>query len=61
MHRLYSLNFIRIRKRKTVGFLEGEVVIVTEDDGPEVDQDIFGELPPSTVFIIKDKDLIGGI
>ena len=31
-----------------------EVEIVTED-GTEVDEDIFGELPPSTIFIIKDK------
>ena len=36
-------------------------MIVTEDDGTEVNQDIFGEFPPSTVFIIKDKDLIWGI
>ena len=31
-----------------------EVEIVTED-GTEVDEDIFGELPPSTIFILKDK------
>jgi len=48
--------------KEKLGFLkEGEVVIVTEYDGTEVDQDIFGELLPSTVFIIKDKDLIWGI
>lgn len=31
-----------------------EVEIVTED-GTEVEEDIFGELPPSTIFTIKDK------
>ena len=31
-----------------------EVEIVTED-GTEVDEDIFGELPPSTIFILKGK------
>jgi len=48
--------------KEKLGFLqEGEVVIIIEDDGTEVDQDIFGELPPSTVFIIKYKDFIWGI
>ena len=33
-----------------------EVEIVTED-GTEVDEDIFGELPPSTIFMVGDLTL----
>ncbi|XP_068742226.1 uncharacterized protein [Montipora capricornis] len=34
--------------------LNSEVEILTED-GTEVDEDIFGELPSSTIFVIKNK------
>ena len=53
MQRLYSLNFIRIRKRKTWRKLRWGWDRHWRQNG--VDGDVFGELPPSTIFIIKDK------
>ena len=43
--------------KEKLGFSEAEVCIFTEDDGTEVEEDVFSEFSPSTIFVMMPKEV----